>query len=1006
MRPSRIDAITPLPPMNPHLSPTRILPIGCLAISLALSLVSAHAQSLTVTTGLQLWLKADAGVILDGANVLSWADQSPSPDAAAQIGVAPDVTNEPLLVANALNGKPVLRFDGIDDYLSIPDSVSLSITGDLTTFFVVKFDDFDTFRAVWAKTVNNLPAPTDYYILPGSGLPQVYRGDGGINLGSFASSTPLTAGSYLTVGFSMEGTTCTHYVASQATGTGVIAATTADGDTPLLIGTRGDLFTKMKGDIAEILIYDRALTVAERASVADYLGQKYNIANVLPTAGLVVTPAGPTHAAGDTVTLTATANDADGSVANVKFFANGVFLGTASAPPYTIRATLETAGSYSFTARATDNKNGTGDSTAVTRTVTGGTAPSLGVTANLQVWLKADAGITTGAGGIVTTWQDQSGKGNNAVAADDVTSPTLVTADINSLPAVRFDGIDDHLAVADSDSVSFAGDVTSFFVVKMDDFASYRAVWAKTAGPGGNLPAPTDYYTLPGSGLPQLYRGNGDGDLGSVAGASPLHAGAFDLAGFSVTGAVVTHYLDGTPNGTGTATSITADGDNPLYIGTRNDFVTQLKGDLAELLIFDTALSAADLQNVQLYLAGRYALPLALATNDAPTVTLTAPAPGGSVVAPADVVLSANAGDTDGTIVKVEFLVNGGVAATTTTAPYTATVNFPVASSASIQARATDNLGATTLSAPVSLTVTATEPIPLPALADLRLWLRADKGVTEEAGAVSAWNDQSGNFNNSIQATATKRPVLVPNALNGKPVLRFDGIDDSLVAASSPTLAIVGDISTFFVVRFDDFTTFRAVWAKTQGNQPASTDFYTQPNSGIPRVFRGNGSGGGFADADSAPVAGEYAIVGFDQSGTTLHHYLNGALNGQGEITATLGDTGAPLLIGTRGDQFTRMKGDIAEIILYDTALSDTDRAALHTYLSARYGIGQPVGPVLSIVRAGSDGVTVSWPADVTGWALQAASDLLGPWTPVTGVANNSVTETISGTRYYLLRPQ
>jgi hypothetical protein len=35
---------------------------------------------------------------------------------------------------------------------------------------------------------------------------------------------------------------------------------------------------------------------------------------------------------------------------------------------------------------------------------------------------------------------------------------------------LRFDGDGDYLEVSDSDSVSIAGDITTLFVVKMDDF--------------------------------------------------------------------------------------------------------------------------------------------------------------------------------------------------------------------------------------------------------------------------------------------------------------------------------------------------------------------------------------------------------------------------------------------------------------------------------------------------------------------------------------------------------
>jgi hypothetical protein len=984
----------------------RIIAAGFAAALVLFGTNGAFGQVLSVTTDLQLWLKADAGVTLNSSGgVAQWDDQSGNANHAVQA----TETLAPANVPNAQNGRPVLRFDGVDDYLSVASSASLSFAGDLTTFFVVRFSDFATYRAVWAKTAGNLPAPTDFYTLPGSGRPQVYRGNGTTaSLGAYASPVALTAGSYLTVGFSMEGTTCTHYLASQPTGSGTIAAMTADTGAPVLIGTRGDLFTKMKGEIAEILIYSRALTALERAAVADYLAQKYGIANFPPTATLAVTPAGPTHAQGDELTLTATASDSDGTVTAVQFFANGTLLGTATAPPYKIRATLESSGTYVLTARAIDNKNASGDSAPVTRTVTPSvTPPTLGITSSLQLWLKADAGVTPDLNGNVGSWDDQSGKGNNALAPDTSTAPGVSLAALNTLPAIHFDGVDDRLDVADSPSVSITGDLTTFFVVRMDDFATFRAVWAKTGGPGGNLPAPTDYYALPNSGIPNAIRGDGTPDsIGNVTGTRALRAGQFDLVGFSVSGASLSHYLNGLPNGSGSVPTLTADADTPLYIGTRQDQFTRMKGDLAEVLIYDTALSNADRHDVQVYLARRYALPLVTAVNDAPTVALTAPAPATVVVAPGDLVVSADASDADGAVLRVDFLINGGLAASDTTAPYSATVTFPIAAPAVIQARAIDNLGAVTLSAPVSITVNETQAIPLPARSNLRLWLRADKGVTDVGGDVTAWRDQSGNFNNPIQNDIPKRPVLVASAVNGQPAIRFDGADDSLVAPSSPTMAITGDISTFFVVRIADFDTFRAVWAKTQNNLPASTDFYTVPGTGRPRVYRGNGGASlGFSDATLSPAADQFVIIAFDQTGTTVHHYLNGEPNGSGEIPARLGDTGTPLYIGTRDDQFTRMKGDIAEIIIYDSGLSDGDRTTVFSYLGRRYGIA--TAPALSIVNNFDGTVTVSWPAAVTGWDLQIAPDPSGPWDTVTfGVINNTFIDFIASQTFYRLRKQ
>ena len=74
-----------------------------------------------------------------------------------------------------------------------------------------------------------------------------------------------------------------------------------------------------------------------------------------------------------------------------------------------------------------------------------------------------------------------------------------------------------------------------------------------------------------------------------------------------------------------------------------------------------------------------------------------------------------------------------------------------------------------------------------------------------------------------------------------------------------------------------------------------------------------------------------------------------------------------------------------------------------------------PGAPVLRIVRSGTNGVVVSWPALSTGWVLQQTSSLSSPqpvaWTDVTSPpavvlgSENTVTFTsATGVRYFRLR--
>ncbi|MCG6330943.1 glycosyl hydrolase family 18 protein [Vibrio alginolyticus] len=79
---------------------------------------------------------------------------------------------------------------------------------------------------------------------------------------------------------------------------------------------------------------------------------------------------------GGSVTLTANATDADGTVAKVDFYVAGVLAGTATAAPYTLDVTPSQAGSLSVYARATDDAGATADSALATLTVNGGAVTS------------------------------------------------------------------------------------------------------------------------------------------------------------------------------------------------------------------------------------------------------------------------------------------------------------------------------------------------------------------------------------------------------------------------------------------------------------------------------------------------------------------------------------------------------------------------------------------------------------------------------------------------------
>lgn len=93
-------------------------------------------------------------------------------------------------------------------------------------------------------------------------------------------------------------------------------------------------------------------------------------------------------------------------------------------------------------------------------------------------------------------------------------------------------------------------------------------------------------------------------------------------------------------------------------------------------------------------------------SNQLPSISLTSPTSGSSYTAPANITISANANDADGSISKVEFYNDITKLGEDLTAPYSFSWNNVAAGSYSISARATDNSGATSSSATIVITVT------------------------------------------------------------------------------------------------------------------------------------------------------------------------------------------------------------------------------------------------------------------------------------------------------------
>ncbi len=204
-------------------------------------------------------------------------------------------------------------------------------------------------------------------------------------------------------------------------------------------------------------------------------------------------------------------------------------------------------------------------------------------------------------------------------------------------------------------------------------------------------------------------------------------------------------------------------------------------------------------------------------------------------------------------------------------------------------------------------------------LAGLRLWLRADTitGVVD-GGSVGTWNDSSGQGRNAV-APSGAQPTFRAVARNGRPALRFDGVSQFMNGPAS-------NWRSFFAVAWCDPapTPHMSLW----GASPTTMDLSVRRLSTGPNYCHGNVN-------DFAP-ASAYRIDGTatNQVPNGYWHVVSCLASSTQTFAYEVGGTG---LWPTR-----RWLGMIAEILVYDSALSVLDFQKVEQYLAMKYGLPMP----------------------------------------------------------------
>ena len=205
-----------------------------------------------------------------------------------------------------------------------------------------------------------------------------------------------------------------------------------------------------------------------------------------------------------------------------------------------------------------------------------------------------------------------------------------------------------------------------------------------------------------------------------------------------------------------------------------------------------------------------------------------------------------------------------------------------------------------------------------------KVWLDAGQGLAGlvDGDAIASWTDMSGLGNHATQGVAAARPVLKTGILNGLPVVRFDGANDYLEDA----YAIPNPFSMFIVGYPNGAPGTMRMFAASA----ALNTEYIDANVGN-QYQAGSGA---------SAVVGVVATIGlartltYKRTAILLSHYNNEALQGTAATAAAAWGT---FRIGSYPPPGNYLPGDVAELIIYASDLTDTQRGQVEGYLRGKY---------------------------------------------------------------------
>jgi len=204
--------------------------------------------------------------------------------------------------------------------------------------------------------------------------------------------------------------------------------------------------------------------------------------------------------------------------------------------------------------------------------------------------------------------------------------------------------------------------------------------------------------------------------------------------------------------------------------------------------------------------------------------------------------------------------------------------------------------------------------------------------ITSSGGAVSQWNDKASSPNHATQSTAGKKPTTGSVTINGLNALAFDGGDLLTFALTSVPSAI----TALAVVRTTTTSGIRSILG-TQSAGAGPFQWRCDGTSNRQTLLSYASSNIGTSATGLTNNTAAQVTIQF-QAATSRSFWLNAAADGTGSTGTSLSGSGGSVIGAQNTGPGEPWIGDIAELIIYHSALSTGDRQSVESYLKTKWG--------------------------------------------------------------------